>query len=56
MVVCICNAIRERDVRDAARAGSTRPKCAYARLGRQVQCGQCLPFARSIIASELATA
>ncbi|AYJ86053.1 (2Fe-2S)-binding protein [Sphingomonas paeninsulae] len=56
MVVCICNAIRENQVRDAARAGSFEPKCAYRRLGCQVKCGQCIPFAREIIASEHATA
>lgn len=56
MVVCVCNAIRESDVRDAARSGSSHPKCAYRRLGCAVQCGQCLPFAREIIAAERAIA
>ncbi|MES2288258.1 MAG: (2Fe-2S)-binding protein [Pseudomonadota bacterium] len=56
MVVCICNSIRERDVREAAKAGSSEPRCAYRRLGCQVRCGQCLPFARQIIQSERATA
>jgi len=56
MVVCICNAIRENQVRDAARAGSAEPRCAYKRLGCQVRCGQCLPFARQIIAAERALA
>ena len=56
MVVCICNAIRERDVRSAAREGSVEPRCAYRRLGCQVRCGQCVPFAREIIKAERATA
>ncbi|WP_353205137.1 (2Fe-2S)-binding protein [Sphingomonas sp.] len=56
MVVCICNAIRERDVRDAARAGSKTACQAYRALGRQPKCGQCLPFARSIIDAERAVA
>lgn len=56
MVVCVCNAIRESDVRDAVRSGSSHPKCAYRRLGCAVQCGQCLPFAREIIAAERAIA
>jgi bacterioferritin-associated ferredoxin len=56
MVVCICNAIRERDVRSAARDGSASPRCAYRKLGCQVRCGQCLPFAREIIESERAIA
>ena len=52
MVVCVCNAIRERDVRNAARAGHATPCAAYASLGRRPRCGQCVPFAREIIASE----
>jgi bacterioferritin-associated ferredoxin len=56
MVVCICNAIREKDVRSAAREGSSEPRSAYKRLGCQVRCGQCLPFARQIIAAERAIA
>ena len=52
MVVCVCNAIRERDVRDAARAGCANPVQAYAALGRRPRCGQCLPFARELMAAE----
>ena len=56
MVVCVCNAIREKDVRDAARSGAGCPSSAYASLGRRARCGQCFPFARSIIAEERALA
>jgi len=56
MVVCVCNAIREKDVRDAARAGHSSPCKAYASLGRRPRCGQCVPFAREIIAAECANA
>ena len=49
MVVCICNAIRESDVRDAVRKGATCPRSAYASLGRRPRCGQCIPFAREIV-------
>ncbi|PTQ11688.1 (2Fe-2S)-binding protein [Sphingomonas oleivorans] len=56
MVVCVCNAIRENDVRAAARKGHDSPCSAYASLGRRARCGQCVPFARQIIASERATA
>jgi bacterioferritin-associated ferredoxin len=54
MVVCVCNAIREREVRDAARSGCRDPLSAYASLGRRPRCGQCVPYAREIIASEQA--
>lgn len=52
MIVCICNGIREREVRHAARAGSASPCAAYATLGRRARCGQCIPFAREIMAAE----
>ncbi len=50
MVVCVCNAIKEQELREAARDGELRcAKSAYARLGRKPKCGQCLNFARNII-------
>ena len=52
MVVCICNAIRENEVRSVARDCAGCPKDAYARLGHRPRCGQCLPFARELIATE----
>ena len=56
MVVCLCNAIREKDLRAAVRCGSERPNDVYARLGRKPKCGQCLTFARNIISAGPATA
>ena len=56
MVVCVCNAIRECDVRSAARAGCGDPVRAYASLGRRPRCGQCIPFARELIAEEQSAA
>jgi bacterioferritin-associated ferredoxin len=49
--VCVCNALKERDVKDAARAAGTAcPRAAFAQLGAKVKCGQCLPFAREVVA------
>lgn len=56
MIVCICNAIRETDVRKAARDGAGCPTSAYAAMGRKPRCGQCFSFAREIIVAERATA
>ncbi|RYD51583.1 MAG: (2Fe-2S)-binding protein [Sphingomonadales bacterium] len=56
MVVCVCNAIREQDVRAAAREGAISACQAYRALGRQPKCGQCVPFARAIINEERAAA
>ena len=55
MVVCICNAIREQQIRDVA------PRCrtacqAYSALGCQAKCGQCTVIARQIIDQERAAA
>ncbi|UYY58450.1 bacterioferritin-associated ferredoxin [Sphingomonas sp. S2-65] len=56
MVVCVCNGIRERDVREAARSGASSACQAYRSLGLAAKCGQCVPFAREIIRDERAAA
>ncbi|MEW4468072.1 (2Fe-2S)-binding protein [Parasphingorhabdus sp. JC815] len=56
MVVCVCNAIKEKDLRAAVRSGSDKPSAVYAKLGRKPKCGQCLSYARGIIESEVASA
>jgi bacterioferritin-associated ferredoxin len=56
MVVCVCNAIKEKDLRAAVQSGAEKPSTVYAQLGRKPKCGQCLAFAESIIKSEVATA
>lgn len=56
MVVCVCNALREKDVRAAARDGAVSACQAYRSLGCQAKCGQCVPFARQLIAEERAAA
>jgi bacterioferritin-associated ferredoxin len=56
MIVCVCNAIREQEVRAAARAGASCPTTAYRARGARPRCGQCFSFAREVIASELASA
>jgi len=51
VIVCVCNALKERDVREAARvAGTSCAKAAFAQLGCKLKCGQCLPFAKEIVA------
>ena len=52
MIVCICNALSEDEVRKAARAGAPCPDSAYAHLGCEAQCGSCLCFAQEIIDDE----
>lgn len=52
MIVCSCNAIREDEVRAAARRGSSCPEAAYRSLGREAQCRCCLSFAQEIMDEE----
>lgn len=52
MIVCICNVIREQQIRDAAREGFSDVEALYAQLGAEPNCCQCLPFAAKIIAEE----
>lgn len=60
MIVCSCNAIREQELRlaarqghgVAARQGTGEVEAVYARLGCEVNCGQCVPFALEIIEEE----
>ena len=56
MYVCICNAIREKDLRAAARCCRDGAEELYARLGRTPQCRQCLDEADHIVAEERARA
>jgi bacterioferritin-associated ferredoxin len=56
MVVCLCNALREKDVRRVVRSGARSPGRAYQQLGCRMQCGQCVPFLREIISAERAIA
>ena len=52
MIVCVCNAITESELRDLARAGARTPEEAYALLGHEPQCGSCLCYADALMAKE----
>jgi bacterioferritin-associated ferredoxin len=52
MIVCVCNAIREDELRLAARSGAPCPRTAFKSLGCQPQCGTCLPCAKDVIDEE----
>lgn len=52
MIVCSCNAIREADIRKAARSGSPTAECAYRCLGFEPQCRTCLSHADDIVEEE----
>lgn len=52
MYVCICNAIRECELREAARKVPGDADAVDAALGKTPQCGQCLDDAAMILIEE----
>jgi bacterioferritin-associated ferredoxin len=52
MIVCVCNAIREDELRAAAREGASEPLSAYKSLDCEPLCGCCLDSAQEIIDEE----
>lgn len=54
MYTCICNAIRESDLRQAARQHCGGAESVYAKLGKRPNCGHCLEEAEEVIAQERA--
>lgn len=48
MYVCLCNALRDRDLAAAA-DGATSVGEVFRRCGRRPQCGKCLPDVAEII-------
>ncbi|MCB2078676.1 MAG: ferredoxin [Novosphingobium sp.] len=50
MYVCICNAIRESELRSAAACCTGTAEDIYIALGRPPQCRQCLEEAEAIVA------
>ena len=54
MYTCVCNAIRECELRKAARQHSGDAESVYAKLGKRPNCGQCLEDADDLIAEERA--
>jgi len=52
MIVCVCNAITEKEVREAAGKGARTPEAAYAQYDCEPVCGCCLDYAQDIIDEE----
>lgn len=52
MYTCVCNAIRECELRKAARQHRGGAESVYAKLGKRPNCGHCLEEAEELIAEE----
>jgi bacterioferritin-associated ferredoxin len=55
MFICICQAIREREIDAAVRAGARRPADVFRACGKAPQCGSCACDMRERIAKAVAT-
>jgi bacterioferritin-associated ferredoxin len=49
MIVCLCNALSDRDVRDAAARGACRPSQVYRDCNCRPDCGKCAGMMRDLI-------
>ena len=54
MYVCLCNAIKESEVRDLARAGARTADGIYAALGCEPHCSTCTEYLQQMIDAESA--
>lgn len=54
MVICLCNAMTDKQVRDAVAGGATRPKDVYCACGKSAQCGGCTATILSILREDAA--
>ena len=52
LYVCVCNAIRECDLRKAARCCPGNAKNVYAAMGKSPDCCTCLDDAEAILEEE----
>lgn len=52
MYICVCNAIRESELREAARCHAGDADAVYEKIGCTPQCGQCLDEAATILIEE----
>jgi bacterioferritin-associated ferredoxin len=49
LYICLCNALTDRKLRQAAAAGCATPNEAYAACGCRAQCGQCVKAVRQLL-------
>lgn len=52
MYVCVCNAIRECELRRAARNSPGNAQSIFAMLGKRPNCAQCLDEAEEVLFEE----
>ena len=53
MYVCICNAIKEIELRETVHKGARNAEGAYSNLGVEFECAQCKEHAEDVIIDEI---
>jgi bacterioferritin-associated ferredoxin len=53
MIVCVCKAVSERQIRAAVKGGATSLRDLTRELGIGTCCGKCLPEAKSALTTSL---
>jgi bacterioferritin-associated ferredoxin len=49
MYICLCNAIRDRDLHPHTAGGCCSVSMVYRALGAEPKCGKCVPFVRQAL-------
>jgi bacterioferritin-associated ferredoxin len=53
MIVCVCKAVSDRQIRAAVKAGATSLRDITRELGVGTCCGKCVPEARAAVSASL---
>lgn len=53
MIICVCNRINCRSVRDAVDSGARSPKAVQAHHGCKINCGKCTSMIGEMIAKQM---
>jgi bacterioferritin-associated ferredoxin len=53
MIVCVCNNISDREIRQAVEMGLTSMSDLYKELGVGTCCGKCVSYAREVMNEHL---
>jgi bacterioferritin-associated ferredoxin len=53
MIVCVCNNISDREIRQAVDLGLTSMADLYKELGVGTCCGKCVSYAREVMSEHL---
>jgi bacterioferritin-associated ferredoxin len=55
MIICVCKAVSDRQIKNAVSGGATRVRDLTQRLGLGTCCGKCLPEAHATLAACLSS-